>query len=63
MPKKDREFQTSPKRGRALSLFGQGVFWYGTLPNMKREKALLLMTAVDEVVREHAVCGQIFGAL
>ncbi|HEU4410910.1 MAG TPA: hypothetical protein VFS43_37000 [Polyangiaceae bacterium] len=44
----DREFQTSPKRGRALSLFGQGTFWYGALPNMKDEKALRLMTAFDE---------------
>ena len=59
----DREFQTSPKRGRALSLFGQGVFWYGALPNMKDEKALPLMTAFDEVVREHAIFRQIFGIL
>jgi hypothetical protein len=59
----DREFQTSPKRGRALSLFGQGVFWYGALPNMKDEKALLLMAAFDEVVREHAVFCPIFGIL
>jgi hypothetical protein len=59
----DREFQTSPKRGRALSLFGQGVFWYGALPNRKDEKALSLMTAFDEVVREHAVFRQIFGAI
>jgi hypothetical protein len=59
----DREFQTSPKRGRALSLFGQGTFWYGALPNMKDEKALLLMTAFDEVVREHTIFRQIFGII
>jgi hypothetical protein len=47
-----REFQTSPERGRALSLFGQGVFWYGALPNMRDEKALRLMTAFDELIRE-----------
>jgi hypothetical protein len=49
----DREFQTS----------GQGTFWYGALPNMKDEKALLLMTAFDEVVREHAIFRQIFGII
>jgi hypothetical protein len=59
----DRSFQTSPKRGRALSLFGQGVFWYGALPNMKEEKALLLMVAFDELVREHAVFRQMFGII
>jgi hypothetical protein len=59
----DQEFQASPKRGRALSLFGQGTFGYGALQNRKEEKALLRMTAFDAVVREHAVFCQIFGPL
>jgi hypothetical protein len=37
----------------ARSLFDQGTFWCGALPNRKEEKALLLTTAFDHVVREH----------
>jgi hypothetical protein len=41
----------------------EGTFWYGALPNRKDEKALLLMTAFDEVVREQAIFRQSFGIL
>ena len=59
----DRSFQTSPKRGRAPSPFGQGAFWSGALPNRNEERALWRMTAFDEAVREHAVFRQRFGLL
>lgn len=59
----DRTFQSSPKRGRALSLFAQGVFWYGALPNLREERARSLMSAFDQVVREHAVFREIFGVI
>lgn len=57
----DRYLKVNTVKRRTHSLFRQGLYWYGAIPNMRREWLVLLMTAFDRVLRQHAVFGEIFG--
>ena len=48
---------------RTLSLYRQGTYWYDAIPAMGDEKLANLMTAFDEVVREHRVFRDVFGII
>jgi len=57
----DRELKVNTVKTRVHSLFRQGSMWYMFLPNMNAKKLRLLMSAYDEIVREHRVFREAFG--
>lgn len=59
----DRKLRTNTSNKRQLSLYRQGSFWYEALPNMRPERLELLMTAYDEVLREHEFFCDILGTI
>ena len=59
----DRTLKVSTVKRRTLSLINQGRYWYGALPQMREERQLRLLTAYDEVLREHVVTKEIFAVL
>lgn len=59
----DRTLKVSTTKRRTLSLINQGRYWYGALPQMPEERQLRLLTAYDEVLREHEVTQEIFAVL
>jgi hypothetical protein len=59
----DRYLKVNTVRRRTHSLFRQGLYWYGAIPNMRREWLVPLMTAFDRIVRQHAIFTQIFGKI
>jgi hypothetical protein len=59
----DRTLRTNTSKRRQLSLYRQGSFWYEALPNMPPERRELLMTAYDEVLREHEFFCDSLGAI
>jgi len=44
-----------------MSLFNQGLYWYGTIPGMREEWLRPLMEAFDRILREQPVCREVFG--
>jgi len=46
-----------------MSLYKQGLYWYGALPAMKDEKARPLMRAFDALSRQQPAVMQLFGAI
>jgi len=44
---------SNTEKRRQLSLFNQGVYWYGAIPNMLEERLQMLMTAYDQVLSNH----------
>jgi len=61
--KLDRTLKVNTVKRRTMSLFNQGAYWYGAIPNMRQERLELLMPAYDEIIREHDVFNQIFGLI
>jgi hypothetical protein len=59
----DRKLRTNTSSKRQLSLFRQGSFWYQALPNMSTERRALLMTAYEEVLREHEFFCELFSVI
>jgi hypothetical protein len=59
----DRLMKASTVKKRTHSLFRQGVFWYGAIPNMPDERLRKLMTAFGEIVSRHPAITQIFGVV
>lgn len=59
----DRLMKANTVKHRTHSLFRQGLYWYGALPNMRQERLATLMTAFDHIVREHAVFTDAFGLI
>jgi len=52
---------TSPKRTH--SLFRQGSYWYGAIPNMRDDWLSELMAAFDRIVAEHAVFREVYAVI
>jgi len=42
-----------------MSLLNQGAYWYSCLPNMRDDWFIRLMTAYEQIVREHIYLGEI----
>lgn len=59
----DRTLKVNTVKRRTHSLFRQGCYWYGCLPNMREDWLLRLMTEFDRIVREHAVFREVFGLI
>lgn len=59
----DMFLKANTTKKRSHSLFRQGHYWYHAIPDMREDWLVTLMTAFDEVVREHAVFRSAFGIL
>ena len=59
----DRLLKTSTKPGRQLSLFRQGLRWYDLMPNLRADRLKKLMTSYAEVLAEHELGRELFGAI
>ena len=59
----DSYLKANTVKRRTHSLFRQGTYWYGAIPNMRDDWLRRLMTAFDGIVREHAVFREVFGVL
>lgn len=57
----DKYLKTNTVKHRTMSLYRQGAYWYRCLPTMRDEWFERLITAYDEIVREHAFFGHFFG--
>lgn len=59
----DRHTKASTTKKRTHSLYRQGWMWYQLLPTARDEWVQPLMRRFGELVREHAVFGELFGIL
>lgn len=59
----DRTLKANTTKKRTLSLFRQGLHWYGAIPNMRQDQLELLMNAFGRIVRGHAVFTRAMGAI
>jgi len=59
----DRKLKANTVKRRTTSLFNQGWYWYQAIPNMRDEWLRPLMEAFGRIVREQAVCREIFGII
>jgi hypothetical protein len=59
----DRKLKANTVKRRTVSLFNQGWYWYQAIPNMREEWLRPLMEAFGRIVREQAVCREIFGVI
>jgi hypothetical protein len=59
----DRKLKANTVKHRTVSLFNQGWFWYQAIPTMREEWLHPLMEAFGRIVREQAVCREIFGVI
>lgn len=59
----DRMLKANTSKKRTHSLFTQGWHYYGFIPTMPDEKLRPLVTAFVDLVKQHAVFQQVFGAI
>jgi hypothetical protein len=59
----DRKLKVNTVKHRTISLFNQGWYWYGAIPNMREEWLRPLMEAFGRIVHEQAACRAIFGVI
>jgi hypothetical protein len=59
----DRTLRVNTVKRRTHSLFFQGSYYFGALPNMKEERRRALLQRFDELLREQAVFRGLFGVL
>ena len=52
--------RSNTSKERTHSLFRQGTYWYGAIPNMRDDWLKNLMDAFDRIVSEHAVFREIY---
>ncbi len=57
----DRDLKVNTVKHRTHSLFNQGVYYYGALPNMREAKAQLLINKFDELMRAVPFFREVFG--
>ncbi len=57
----DRDLKVNTVKHRTNSLFNQGVYYYGALPNMREPKAQLLINKFDELMRAVPFFRGVFG--
>jgi hypothetical protein len=54
---------SNTEKRRQLSLFNQGLHWYGAIPEMREERLRSLMHAYAKILHEHAGLREIFGVI
>lgn len=59
----DRDLKVNTVKYRTHSLYRQGLYWYGAIPWMRDERLRTLMTAFDDIVRQHRVFDQLYATL
>ncbi len=59
----DRMLKVNTVKRRTHSLFTQGWYYYGAIPNMPANKLKLLVDEFARLVREHPAFDQLFGVL
>jgi hypothetical protein len=59
----DRTLRANTAKKRTHSLFNQGLYFYGAIPNMKVEKLRPLMRKFGELLRDQPVFDGIFGLI
>jgi hypothetical protein len=59
----DRTLKASTTTRRTLSLYNQGRYWFGALPNMRDERRDVLLAAYTEILREHDFVREVFAVL
>jgi hypothetical protein len=59
----DRMLKVNTVRRRTHSLFRQGSYWYGAIPNMGEPRLRELMAAFADVMTQHEMCRVIFGII
>jgi Transposase DDE domain len=59
----DAYLKVNTAKKRTHSLFRQGTYWYGAIPEMRDDWLQNLMAAFDEIVREHAVFSEIYAVI
>ena len=59
----DAYLKVNTSKKRTHSLFRQGAYWYGAIPNMREDWLLSLITAFDEIVAEHAVFSDVYALI
>ena len=57
----DRLLRANTVKTRTHSLFNQGIFFYGAIPNMKTTKLRALVRKFGEILMEIDACAEIFG--
>lgn len=57
----DRDLKVNTVKHRTHSLFNQGVYYYGALPNMREPKAQLLINKFNELMRAVPFFRGVFG--
>jgi hypothetical protein len=59
----DRAMKVNTVKRRTHSLFRQGLYWFQALPNQPDKRAVPLVRAFDEIVREQAALMQLLGVV
>jgi hypothetical protein len=59
----DRILKANTSKKRTHSLFRQGSYWYGALPNMRHEWLVTLMREYERILREHVLFRELFGLI
>jgi len=59
----DAYLKVNTAKKRTHSLFRQGAYWYGAIPNMRDDWLDNLMKAFDAIVSEHAVFGEVYALI
>ena len=59
----DSYLKVKTAKKRPHSLFRQGAYWYGAIPNMRDDWLANLMTAFDAIVSEHAVFQEVYALI
>lgn len=59
----DSWLKVNTAKKRTHSLFRQGAYWYGALPEMRDDWLENLMRAFDEIVAEHAVFAEVYALI
>ena len=59
----DAYLKVNTAKKRTHSLFRQGAYWYGAIPEMRDDWLANLMAAFDEIVSEHAIFREIYALI
>lgn len=59
----DAYLKVNTAKKRTYSLFRQGAYWYGAIPEMRDDWLANLMKAFDEIVSEHAIFEEVYALI
>jgi len=59
----DAYLKVNTAKKRTHSLFRQGAYWYGAIPNMREDWLEKLMIAFDAIVSEHAIFQEVYALI